>query len=382
MRSELSYFLSVILLVGAVGGLALGAIEAARSTDSSFADFVASSHVPQLFVFDGVINPGIGLDSAYNPALLRTLSHLPHVERVESTVELNLGPLTAAGKPLPEPAIVPAAEASVGGLDFNEDPVAITEGRMVDPRKADEVVVDAASAKALGYHLGEEIPVGWVTNAQIPVGQLQPEPADPGSSTGAGEARRDRRRAGDHAVPGPGRRQRPVDHAVHARPDEQAPRLLQQRHGQRADAAGRRPPPLGRGGGGEGARSPRGSRSSTQQSADIIATANATLRPETIALSVFGGITGIAALLIAGQVISRRVRLRALGPRHRPGPRSGPPDVPVGRPPRLARCPAARFVARRRCGRGPLAARAARDRCGRSSAWRSIRTGRSSGSAC
>ena len=73
MRSELSYFLSVILLVGAVGGLALGAIEAARSTESSFADFVASSHVPQLFVFDGVINPGIGLNSAYNPALLRTL---------------------------------------------------------------------------------------------------------------------------------------------------------------------------------------------------------------------------------------------------------------------------------------------------------------------
>ena len=40
LRSELSYFLSVILLVGAVGGLALGAIEAARSTESSFADFV------------------------------------------------------------------------------------------------------------------------------------------------------------------------------------------------------------------------------------------------------------------------------------------------------------------------------------------------------
>ena len=100
MGTELSYFLSVILLVGAVGGLSLGAIEAARSTESSFADFVASSHVPELFVFDGVINPGIGLNSAYNPTLLRTLSHLPHVERVESTVELNMGPLTSRGQPL------------------------------------------------------------------------------------------------------------------------------------------------------------------------------------------------------------------------------------------------------------------------------------------
>ena len=226
LRSELSYFLSVVLLVGAVGGLALGAIEAARSTESSFADLVTSSRVPQLFVFDGVINPGIGLDSAYNPGLLRTLSHLPDVERVESTVELNMGPLTASGQPLTNSAISPTAEASVGGLDFTEDPLEIVDGRMVDPRQADEVVIDAASAKTLGYHLGEEIPVGWVTNAQIYVGQLRPEPADPGSSAGDVEDRRDRRRTGDHPVPGPGQRQRPVDHALHARPHEQAPRLL------------------------------------------------------------------------------------------------------------------------------------------------------------
>ena len=164
LGSELSYFLSIVLLLGAVGGLALGAIEAARSTESSFADFVASSHVPQLFVFDGVINPGIGLDSAYNPRLLQTLSHLPHVERVESTVELNMGPLNAREQPL---ATSPDALASVGGLDFNEDPVGIADGRMVDPHKPDEVVLDAASAKALGYHVGEEIPVGCETNTQI-----------------------------------------------------------------------------------------------------------------------------------------------------------------------------------------------------------------------
>ena len=82
LRSELSYCVSVVLLVGLLGGLSMGAIAAARSTESSFSDFAASSHVPDLFVLDGVINPAIGLDSAYNPALLRTLSHLPHVERV------------------------------------------------------------------------------------------------------------------------------------------------------------------------------------------------------------------------------------------------------------------------------------------------------------
>ena len=37
-RSELSYYISVILLVGALGGLSMGAVAAARSTESSFSD--------------------------------------------------------------------------------------------------------------------------------------------------------------------------------------------------------------------------------------------------------------------------------------------------------------------------------------------------------
>ena len=170
-KSELSYYVSVILLVGALGGLSMGAVAAARSTESSFSDLVASSHVPNLFVLDGVINPAIGLDSAYNPALLRKLSHLPHVERVADTVQLNMGPLTPKGRPLPASGSIPG-DASVNGLYFTEDPVAITQGRIADPHKADEFVLDAASAKAFGYHLGEEIPVGWLTNAQANSGNL------------------------------------------------------------------------------------------------------------------------------------------------------------------------------------------------------------------
>ena len=310
LRSELSYFLSVILLVGAVGGLALGAVEAARSTESSFADFVASSHVPQLFAFDGVINPGIGLDSAYNPGLLRTLSHLPHVERVESTVELNMGPLTHAGKPLPESASSPPAEASVGGLDFNEDPVAITDGRMVDPRKADEVVVDAASAKELGYHLGEEIPVGWVTNAQSSSGNFNPNQPVPAHQRAlvklvgivGGQATtlfQDQDDANGQSLmlftPAL------TNKLLACCSNDMVSALTLQggdRHLSAVEAAVK-------------SALPKGLPFVYEESQSIIATANATLRPETIALNVFGGITGIAVLLIAGQVISRRVRLRA-----------------------------------------------------------------------
>ena len=45
------------------------------------------------------------------------------------------------------------------------------------------------------------------------------------------------------------------------------------------------------------------------QAPDVLARAERTLKPESIALGVFGGIAGLAALLIAGQVIGRRVRL-------------------------------------------------------------------------
>jgi hypothetical protein len=308
MRSERSYFLSVILLVGTVGGLALGAIEAARSTESSFSDFVASSHVGQLFVLDGVINPGIGLDSAYNPALLRTLSHLPHVERVEDTVELNMGPLTPRGRPLLT-ANIPA-QASVGGLDFTEDPISISQGRMLDPRNPDEVVMDAASAKAFGYHVGERIPVGWETNAQINSGNLNPNEAVPSGQQArvkivgitGGQATtlfQDQGSANGQAImlftPAL------TNKLLACCSNSMLSALTLQggdRHLAAVEAAMKRV-------------LPKGLPFVYVQSADIIAKANATLRPETIALNVFGGITGVAALLIAGQVISRRVRVRA-----------------------------------------------------------------------
>ncbi len=306
-RSELSYFLTVILLVGAVGGLALGAIEAARSTESSYADYVTASHVPQLFVFDGVINPDIGLDSAYNPALLKTLSHLPDVERVESTVELNMTPLSSRGEPL---ATSPNAEASVGGLDFNEDAIAVSEGRMVDPHKADEAVVDAASAKALGYHVGEEIPVGWLTNTETQSGNSPTNQAIPVDQRAmlklvgiaAGQATtlfEDQDNANGQSIMllAPAL----TNKLLACCSDDMISALTLQggdRHLPAVEAAVKR-------------SLPKGLPFVYQESQSIIATANATLRPETIALNVFGGITGVAALLIAGQLISRRVRLGA-----------------------------------------------------------------------
>ena len=309
LRSELSYYVSVVLLVGALGGLFMGAVAAARSTESSFSDYVAASHVPQLFVLDGVINPAIGLDSAYNPALLRTLSHLPHVERVADVVELNLGPLTPKGRPLPASNGIPA-DASVNGLYFTEDPVAITQGRMPDPHKADEFVLDAATAKAFGYHVGEEVPIGWLTNAQANSGNVALNstiPADQrarvrltGIAGGqATELFEDQDEAQGQSIvlftPAL------TDKLLACCSNTMLTALTLQDGNRYLSAV-------------EAAIKgvlPKGLPFVYVQVEDRVAIANDTLRPEAIALAVFGGIAGVAALLIAGQVISRRIRLKA-----------------------------------------------------------------------
>ena len=232
------------------------------------------------------------------------------MERVESTVELNLGPLTPQAKPLPSNYLPRRRGQCFGGLDFSEDPIKIVAGRMVDPHTADEVVIDAASAKTLGYHVGEEIPVGWVTNAQTTSGNFDPSRPVPVHQRAmvklvgivGGQATtlfQDQDSANGQSLmlftPA-------LTNRLLACCSNDMVSALTLRDGDRHLSAVE--------GAVKGAL-PKGLPFVYQESQSIIATADATLRPETIALNVFGGITGIAALLIAGQVISRRVRLRA-----------------------------------------------------------------------
>jgi hypothetical protein len=307
--TELSYFVSVAILVGALGGLSLGSIAAARSTESSFSDYVALSHVPSLFVFDGVINPSIGLDSAYNPGLLHKLARLPHVEHVASTVELNLGPMTPSHRVLPDTENLPA-EASVNGLDVREDPVFITQGRMADLKRADEFVVDAATAKTLHLHVGEVVPIGWLTNQQASSGNIGPNYVIPAAQRtnvrlvgiGGGQATTLFRDQDDDSGSALMLFTPALTNKLLECCSNDMISALTLRGGDRyvasTEAAVRQV-------------LPKGLPFVYVQSSSVQATANETLRPEAIALAVFGAIAGVATLLIAGQVVSRRIRLRA-----------------------------------------------------------------------
>jgi hypothetical protein len=299
--------LALTMLIALMGGLAMGAIEAARTTASSFTDFAANTHTPDLSVLDGVYNPQLGLNSAYNPALLRTLSRLPHVAGVESSVALNLGPINANSTP------TAASEGTTGtgtvnGLDFNESTVVVTQGRMLNPKRADEVVMDDATAKTLGVHLGQVVRMGWIGNDQISNSTFS-GPRVPASQqlrmkvVGLGATQTESLFEDQDSAQALG---------IELFSPALTSKLLQCCSNDMLSGI------TVAGGSRNVATVEREVRAVLPKGLPFIAgpssaqqlRAARTLRPEAIALAVFGGIAALATLLVAGQMISRRIRLR------------------------------------------------------------------------
>ena len=160
-------YLAIVLLIGLMGGLAMGAVAGARRTQSSYPAFLASTNPSDLSLPDALYGLA-GAAVGYDPAIIGKIARLPHVKHVASSAELNNSPLQANGADfVPSgPNINAGTDGSLDGLYINQDRVAITSGRMVDPDRADETVVSSAVAKALRAHVGSVIHLGFYTNAQ------------------------------------------------------------------------------------------------------------------------------------------------------------------------------------------------------------------------
>jgi len=316
-------YLSVVLLVGLVGGLAMGALSAARRTQSSYATYLASTNPSNLTV-TVIGGPTVGGGTVnYSAAAEAQIARLPGVKHVEAGVPLVVAPLLADGAPRFDAALASSIfpVASVSGEFFDQDRVAVTEGRMADPNRADEIMMTATAANLLGYHVGQIIPSGVYTLAQ-------------------------------EALPGFGTPSVPPHRQVDAR----LVGIVQLSSAVVQDDIDRYPtfifltPKLGKavvadGGqgtddviyyglqldGGNGAAgavereltavTPPGTDLAFHAIAPVEAKVDRTVKPLAIALGVFGAVAALAALLIGLQVISRQLRdagqesavLRALG---------------------------------------------------------------------
>jgi FtsX-like permease family/MacB-like periplasmic core domain len=304
-RSRWGGMLAVILLTGLLGGLSMGAIAGARSTASSFSNFAAETNAPDLFILDGFYDPAIGLNG-YNPALLHKLDHLPHVEKVESLLGINIGPVGKNDEPTPA-SDGTGANGSLDGLSFDESRVVVTHGRLPNPRNPNQFVLDSATARAFGLHLGETVTMGWLTNAQgnssttvkVPKSQQRRMKLVGVGAIDVSSLFQDQDAASGSSIelftPALTRTLREC-----CSNDMESALTLDDGSKYYTTVESEIRKVL-----------PKEVPFTYIEKASVEARASRTIRPEAIALAVFGAIAALAALLIAGQVIGRRTRLNA-----------------------------------------------------------------------
>ena len=168
-QSRRGAYLSLILLVGLVGGVAMGAIAGARRTQSSFPVYFQSTNPSDFGAVTSVINPLIGSTVGYNPTLVRRIAALPHVRRVGSASGLDVIPLGPHGEPLETSAFPPAPGNGLGsdnGYGFNQDRLTVVQGRLPALDDVHGIAVLSAVAKMLHIHVGQHFRMGVYTNAQ------------------------------------------------------------------------------------------------------------------------------------------------------------------------------------------------------------------------
>ena len=165
-------YVGIVLLVAFVGGIALGSIAGARRSESAFPTFLKGTNPSDLAIDVGT----------YNPKILGEIARLPQVSSLETYVSPNAVPVTASGhvethSPLFTSDFDPIA--SLNGLYFNQDRMTIVQGTRPDPRRPDEAMVDEFAARLYGLHVGTIVRLGFYSNAQL--GQSSGVPTSPAS---------------------------------------------------------------------------------------------------------------------------------------------------------------------------------------------------------
>lgn len=142
-------YAGVSILLGLTIGLSLFAIAGARRTQSSYPRLLDAVDASTLSV------GGAGYDPAANAAI----AGFPEVSRSRTSVGLSVYVLDgdepdARAQPLIEPA------GTFDGQYADQDRFTATRGRLADPDRASEVVVNEFTAERLSYEVGDRLDVG------------------------------------------------------------------------------------------------------------------------------------------------------------------------------------------------------------------------------
>src|ERR1035437_4774808 len=158
-RRRWTGYVALAVLTGMVGGVALASVTAARRTDSSYPDYLASTNPSDLIVQPTTTPP-------YAPAFLDgQLARLKHVRHVETTAGFNAATLTPDGRIAGFLITQVELIASLDGLYSDQDRLTIVRGHRANPARADQVVATTQAASVLGLQVGSHISAGVLPNA-------------------------------------------------------------------------------------------------------------------------------------------------------------------------------------------------------------------------
>ena len=309
-RRRWTGYLTLVVLLGLVGGVALASVAGARRTQSSFPTYVASTNASDAQIFMEFA-PITG--TGYSEHVSRAVARVHAVERAVTVVGFD-GNLQVLGKsPSGVPGEAPPALEGSTGNDaeyYATDRVTLLRGRMADPARLDEIVMSSGAAAQFGLRLGSTLRVAFFTDAQTSAPNFAGYPQDkpysivPFRLVGIVEWNAQVVQDDDAAL---GNQIAIMTPALTKRLEAccayYSYASLHLDGGLAHEAAvvsavNKVIPNLGPAGG-------------VRTNVPYLAKAERAIRPEAIALGLFGLIAALAALVITGQVISRLVRRNA-----------------------------------------------------------------------
>ncbi len=142
--------MSLVVLIGLIGGVAMASVEAGRRTQSAYATFLTSTNPTDLTVS---VLPTSSAPASFGPRSVATIARLPDVKRVAALISPAIIPVLADGAPdLSGGGGSVQGVGSADGMWTDLDRVTVIEGRMANPDRADEAMVTPGSRD--GYRPG------------------------------------------------------------------------------------------------------------------------------------------------------------------------------------------------------------------------------------
>ncbi len=158
---RLAGYLGLAVVIGLIGGVALASVTAARRTDSSYPDYLASTNPSGLIIqpnSNGTPGETVAQADRMYEQLLAQMRHLPYVTGLARADALDAVLLTPRGGYGPVLFTQVQLVASGDGMFTRQDRVTIISGHQAV--RPDQVVATSRAAAQLHLHVGSRLAVG------------------------------------------------------------------------------------------------------------------------------------------------------------------------------------------------------------------------------